>query len=158
KLAGITSQTPDPPGGVIYRKPGSQEPTGVLRDNAMGLVDRLIPAASEEEILEGVRAALAEAARNGVTSVQDMDGSDAATRRELFRIPQHLAGPGNVAWGIVLRGRLGVGKGGAQRGGGGGLGDAGGKMGGARAFGDGSLAPSPAKMYEPFLNEPGSTG
>src|SRR5262245_18785619 len=39
QLAGITAATPDPPGGVIYRKPGSQEPSGVLRDNAMGLVD-----------------------------------------------------------------------------------------------------------------------
>ena len=38
KLAGITAETPDPPGGVIYRKPGGNEPTGVLRDNAMGLV------------------------------------------------------------------------------------------------------------------------
>src|SRR5437899_6075377 len=43
KLAGITARTPDPPGGVIYRQPGSQEPSGLLRDNAMGLVDRHVP-------------------------------------------------------------------------------------------------------------------
>src|SRR5713226_8529013 len=65
KMAGITAQTPDPPGGVIYREPGSQEPTGVLRDNAMGLVDSLIPPSSDDEIAEGVRVALAEAARDG---------------------------------------------------------------------------------------------
>ena len=38
-LAGIRAETPDPPGGVIYRKPGSRQPSGVLRDNAMALVD-----------------------------------------------------------------------------------------------------------------------
>src|SRR5205814_3761179 len=50
KLAGISAQTPDPTGGVIYRKPGSKEPTGLLRDNAMELLDRLIPATSDDEI------------------------------------------------------------------------------------------------------------
>src|SRR5262249_36804739 len=39
KLAGIATRTPDPPGGVIYRRPGSQEPTGLLRHNAMRLLD-----------------------------------------------------------------------------------------------------------------------
>src|SRR5581483_8997538 len=79
QLAGITARTADPPGGVIYRKPGTQEPSGVLRDNAMDLVDRLIPPPSEAEIAEAVQAALAEARQCGVTSVQDMDGSDSAT-------------------------------------------------------------------------------
>src|SRR5262245_6928503 len=60
KLAGIATRTPDPPGGVIYRRPGSQEPTGLLRDNAMGLVDRHVPAPSDDEIAEAVRVALAE--------------------------------------------------------------------------------------------------
>src|SRR5207248_10265357 len=64
KMAGITAETPDPPGGVIYRKPGTREPSGVLRDNAMGHVERLVPASSDDEIAEAVRAARAEAARN----------------------------------------------------------------------------------------------
>ena len=42
----------------IYRKPGTKEPTGLLRDNAMGLVDRLVPATTDEEIVEAVRAGL----------------------------------------------------------------------------------------------------
>src|SRR5260370_17658863 len=49
KLAGITAETPDPPGGVIYRKPGGKEPTGLLRDNAMGLVDKQIPSPTHDE-------------------------------------------------------------------------------------------------------------
>ena len=36
KLAGITADSPEPAGGVIYRKDDSKEPTGLLRDNAMG--------------------------------------------------------------------------------------------------------------------------
>ena len=33
-LAGITADTPNPPGGTIDRKPGSQEPSGVLEEEA----------------------------------------------------------------------------------------------------------------------------
>src|SRR5579883_2360714 len=53
RLAGITAETPDPPGGVIYRKPGSRQPSGVLPDNAMSLVERHIPQPSEDEIIDG---------------------------------------------------------------------------------------------------------
>src|SRR5260370_37488815 len=68
KLAGITAETSDPPGGVIYRKPGGKEPTGLLRDNAMSLVDRHVPAPSDGEILEALRAALALARSVGATA------------------------------------------------------------------------------------------
>src|SRR5947209_13586316 len=96
KLAGITADTPDPAGGVIYRKEGSKEPSGVLRDNAMELAARLIPSPSETAIAEAVRAALAEARSVGVTSVQDMDGSDPATRARLFRLYQDLDRSGDL--------------------------------------------------------------
>ena len=52
-------------------------PSGVLSDNAMSLVGRLIPEPDDEEILEAVLAAQKHAAELGVTSVQDMDGSGA---------------------------------------------------------------------------------
>jgi len=35
ELAGITAATPDPQGGVIRRRPGTQEPDGVLEETAM---------------------------------------------------------------------------------------------------------------------------
>jgi predicted amidohydrolase YtcJ len=158
KLAGITDKTPDPVGGVIYRKPGSKEPTGLLRDNAMGLVEKLIPPPSVTEIAEAVQAALAEARAVGVTSVQDMDGSDAATRRRLFRIYQQLARSGKLTLRVDLRwpladweslARLGVREG---------FGNDWVKIGGVKGFVDGSLGSSTAKMFEPFVNEPGSTG
>jgi predicted amidohydrolase YtcJ len=158
KLAGITAQTADPAGGVIYRKPGSQEPTGVLRDNAMGLVTGLIPRPSEAEIAEAVRRALAEARREGVTSVQDMDGSGAETRRQLFRIYQQLAKAGQLTCRIDLRWPLAGWKQLAQLGAESGLGDDWVKIGGVKGFMDGSLGSSTAKMFDSFLNEPGSTG
>src|SRR5207244_7332305 len=103
KMAGITDKTPDPPGGIIYRKPGSKEPTGLLRDNAMSLVEHLIPRPSDDEIAEAVQNALAEARHVGVTSVQDMDGSDPATRTKLFRLYQQLARAGKLTVRIDLR-------------------------------------------------------
>jgi predicted amidohydrolase YtcJ len=158
KMAGITAATADPPGGVIYRKPATKEPTGVLRDNAMDLVTRLVPAPSEDEIVEAVRAALAEARREGVTSVQDMDGSGAATRRKLFRLYQQLARDGQLTVRIDLRWPLAewnqLAQVGAERG----FGDDWVKIAGLKGFVDGSLGSSTAKMFEPFLNEPGSTG
>jgi predicted amidohydrolase YtcJ len=158
QLAGITAQTPDPPGGVIVRKPDSREPAGVLRDDAMDLVTKHIPAPSEEEIIEAVRAALTEARQVGVTSVQDMDGSDRGTRQRLFRLYQRLARQRELTCRIDLRwpiadwqdlARLGV------------EADFGNdwvRIGGVKGFMDGSLGSSTAKMYEPYLNEPGSTG
>ncbi len=158
KKADVTAKTADPPGGVIYRKPGTQEPTGLLRDNAMALVDGLVPPPSETEIIEAVRAALAEARQAGVTSVQDMDGSGAATRRTLFRVYQQLARDGKLTLRIDLRWPLGEWETLAKLGAEAGFGDDWVKIGGVKGFVDGSLGSSTAKMFESFLNEPGSTG
>jgi predicted amidohydrolase YtcJ len=158
KLANITAQTPDPPGGVIYRKPGGKEPSGVLRDNAMDLVTPLIPALSDAAIVEAVRAALDEARRAGVTSVQDMDGSDPPTRRRLFRVYQQLARSGRLTARIDLRWPLAGWDELARLGAEVGLGDEWVRIGGVKGFVDGSLGSSTARMYEPYVNEPGSTG
>jgi predicted amidohydrolase YtcJ len=158
KMAGITAEKADPPGGVIYRKPGSREPSGLLRDNAMGLVDALVPAPSEGEIAEAVQAALAESRQNGVTSAQDMDGSGPATRRTLFRIYQQLARDGKLTVRIDLRWPLGEWETLAKIGAEAGFGDDWVKIGGLKGFVDGSLGSSTAKMFDPYLNEPGSTG
>jgi predicted amidohydrolase YtcJ len=46
--AGITAATPDPPGGTIVRDERTGEPTGVLKDEAMSLVFRVMPAPSPQ--------------------------------------------------------------------------------------------------------------
>jgi predicted amidohydrolase YtcJ len=68
RLAGIDRDTRDPEGGTIVRE-ASGEPTGILKDNAEDLVARVIPEASREMNLRAARAALAEAARRGVTTI-----------------------------------------------------------------------------------------
>jgi predicted amidohydrolase YtcJ len=124
----------------------------------MDLVDKLVPPASESEIIQAVRAALAEAREAGVTSVQDMDGSDRATRRRLFRLYQQLARAGKLTLRVDLRWPLAEWQSLAVLGLESGFGDDYVRLGGVKGFVDGSLGSSTAKMYEPFVNEPGSTG
>src|SRR6185436_17744668 len=71
RMAGVTKETKDPPGGTIVRD-ASGEPTGVLKDDAQSLIYKVIPEASEAERDDALKAALAEAARRGVTSIQDI--------------------------------------------------------------------------------------
>jgi predicted amidohydrolase YtcJ len=158
KLAGITAATPNPKGGEIVRKPNSNEPAGVLRDNAMDLLDKVIPPPSEAEIVEGVRAALAECRKYGVTSVQDMDGSDANTRKMLLRLLQQMARNGQLTLRVDFRWPLAAWKELATLGVEGNFGNDYVRVGGIKGFVDGSIGSSTAKMFEPFLNEPDSTG
>jgi len=157
-MAGITANTPDPPGGVIYRKPGTKEPTGLLRDRAMGMVAGLIPPPSDADILAGVQAALGECKKVGITSVQDMEGSGAATRKSYFALLQRLAKAGNLTlririyWPLAAFNQL------AQLGVLLGFGDLWVSIGALKDFIDGSLGSSTAKFFEPYVNEPGSTG
>src|SRR5262249_9239459 len=90
KLAGVTRETPDPPGGTIVRD-ASGEPTGVLKDAAMSYVYKVIPNPSEEVIAEAVRAAMRYAAENGVTSVQDMSAAP-----DVFAVYQKLLANGEL--------------------------------------------------------------
>src|SRR3712207_4043687 len=76
KLAGVTRDTQDPPGGQIVRDPKTGEPTGVLKDAAQSFVWKVFPEPSFEEKLEAARAATAHAAAHGVTSVQDMSAGN----------------------------------------------------------------------------------
>ena len=55
EMAGITAETPDPPGGTIDRDADGR-PTGVLKESAQGLVSRLIPGLGPEQQREGIRA------------------------------------------------------------------------------------------------------
>jgi predicted amidohydrolase YtcJ len=72
RKAGITKDTPDPPGGLIVRDKSTGEPTGVLKDAAVGLVSKVIPEPTEPQMSEALDAAMKEAAAHGVTSVADI--------------------------------------------------------------------------------------
>ncbi len=72
RIAGITAQTPDPPGGVIVRDEHGN-PTGALKDAAKDFVIKVIPPLSHDQRMQQARRALAYAASLGVTSVQEMN-------------------------------------------------------------------------------------
>ncbi len=71
KLAGVDKNTKDVPGGVVVRD-ADGNPTGIFKDAAKGLIERVQPHPSMEHIFSAILAAQKLAAENGVTSVQDM--------------------------------------------------------------------------------------
>ena len=75
EAASITRATVDVQGGAINRD-AAGEPTGVLKDNAMGLVDRVVPPPSEEMSLRALDAAMRYVAARGVTSIHHMGSFD----------------------------------------------------------------------------------
>ena len=157
KLAGITAATKETAGGVIYRL-ADGSPSGVLKDNAMNLVEKLIPAPTADEIMEAIRAALVEARRLGVTSVQDLDGSPSATRRKLFHVYQQLARNGQLTCRVDLRWPIANQKELLDLGAEAELGGDYIRIGGVKGFMDGSLGSSTAKMFEPFDMDKENTG
>ena len=75
QLAGITRRTPNPKNGVVVKDPKTGEPTGVLKEAAMSLVSKVIPEPSRDDRRLALRAAVEQAHRFGVTSVQNAHGS-----------------------------------------------------------------------------------
>lgn len=69
-LAGITAETADPPGGVIVRDSAGQ-PTGLLQETAMGLLNRALPEVSDDEMANAIRAANQHQLALGITSATD---------------------------------------------------------------------------------------
>ena len=147
RLAGITAQTPDPPGGTIVHD-ALGNPTGALKDAAMDPIYKVIPPLSHDRRVKVVKRALAYAASVGVTSVQHMETSyaDIAVYSELLR-------RGELTTRIYVaplithvddQVKLGIGHafGGPYL-----------RIGALKAYADGSLGSGTAYFYEPFLNQ-----
>src|SRR5690349_5004360 len=87
EIAGINRNTKVPPGGEM-KKDAKGEYTGVLKDGAMSLVDKVIPDPSEKELDEYLHAAMEHALENGVTQVHDVSSyggwTDLATYRRNY--------------------------------------------------------------------------
>lgn len=82
KAAGITRATKSPDNGIIVKDPRTGEPTGALKEAAMALMSAAAPQPTDEDRLAAIRAAIDEAHRFGITSVQDAGG--AAADLELY--------------------------------------------------------------------------
>jgi predicted amidohydrolase YtcJ len=150
--AGITEATPDPPGGTIVRD-ARGVPTGVLKDAAMGPVQRVIPKMSREQRLRVVRSALQHAASVGVTSVQDMNPSyddvsvyaELAGRGELTT--RIYAAPMETDW--YDQAKIGVRRA---------FGSTALRIGAVKGYADGSLGATTAYFFEPYTDAPQTRG
>jgi predicted amidohydrolase YtcJ len=70
-LAGISIETPDPPGGLIDRELNTGEPSGLLFGMNSYINEQVIPPLSEEELRRGLKLANQSFLSSGITSVQD---------------------------------------------------------------------------------------
>ncbi len=75
EAAGITGKTQMPQGGAIDLD-ANGEPTGILRESAKDLVEKVIPLPTTEERRRADELAIADALAHGVTSVQDLSTWD----------------------------------------------------------------------------------
>ncbi|MCS7052216.1 MAG: amidohydrolase [Ignavibacterium sp.] len=144
KLAGITKDTQSPEGGLILKDPLTGEPTGLLKDNAMDLVFKIIPPPTDDEYYESLKAALNEAKKYGVTSVQDI--SFPAALKAFNRAKQE----GILTCRIFIRWPISDYKYLVENGIKAGYGDDLIRMGSLKAFVDGSLGSSTAWFFEKY--------
>ncbi len=152
ELAGITKNTPDPDGGLIERDPETGEPTGILKDNAMDLVFKVIPPPSLEENIESTLRALEEARKLGITSVQDMTQPDELEAYKQVMINGELTCRIYSVWPIdkyeeIVRAGVTVGNEDGMI-----------KRGGLKGYADGSLGASTAWFFEPYFQDPSNYG
>jgi predicted amidohydrolase YtcJ len=151
KLARITRETPDPPGGVIVRD-GAGEPTGILKDAAMDAIWVVRPARTLAEVTEALRAAMRHAGKNGVTSVQDLPGNSRDLEAwETLRAGGELAvrvsyRPPLAQWRKARDKRAEMDN------------DEWLRIGGVKGFADGSLGSGTALFFEPYDDDPGNRG
>ena len=110
ELARITSGTAEPSGGRIL-KLASGSPSGVFVDNAEGLIDRAIPAATHEQTRTAILAAIRECNRWGLTGIHDpgADPKTVAIYEELARAGKYdlrnyvmLSDPGEPTAAVTL--------------------------------------------------------
>ncbi|MGH9702931.1 MAG: amidohydrolase, partial [Candidatus Acidiferrales bacterium] len=71
KLAGITRDTPNPPGGVISKDEKTGDLTGELIDSASAFTGKFMPRSTDEEKLENLRRAQKLLNSVGLTGVRD---------------------------------------------------------------------------------------
>jgi len=150
--AGVTERTPDPPGGVIVRD-AKGNPTGVLKDAAMGFVTRVIPNKTPDERLRAVKRAMEHAASLGVTSVQDMNPSydDVAVYAEIANRGEMTvriyAAP--METGFYDQAKIGIHRS---------FGSSWLRLGAVKGYADGSLGSTTAYFFQPYTDAPNTRG
>jgi len=152
RLAGVTKETQDPPGGTIVRDPKTGTPTGILKDAAQDLVYSRIPKPSDADYDDALRAALGEAARVGVTSIQDI------TSWDQYGVYQRFRDAGRLTVRVDARTPMREWKRQADLVARQGRGDSWLRLGGLKAFMDGSLGSTTALFFDPYNDAPNTRG
>jgi len=160
KLAGVTRATPDPVGGVIVRD-AAGEPTGIFKDAAQNLIGRAIPRPTEAAMTEALHAALAEAARVGLTSIHSITVDGDSWNGSFTGEIQLLRRAELEGWLtcrmyeiVPITDWAKLRDAGLEHN----MGDDFIKLGAVKGFADGSLGSATAWMYEPFADDPGNRG
>lgn len=153
RAAKITSATKDIRGGVIVRDPRTGEPTGILKDEAMGPVLRAIPEPTAAQRDAALRRALAFAASKGVTAFAhvSVDPADLGT---YLRAKQAGALTARAALYFPLETWRAVADTVARLG----RGDDWVWIGGVKGYVDGSLGSTTALFYSPYNDDPRTSG
>lgn len=151
RMAGVTKDTKDVPGGVIVRD-ANGEPTGIFKDGAMDLINRVIPDPSFEEKLEMAQAASDHVVSLGVTSVQDMSaGTSVGVYQELLRrgtLKNRLYGCSPLAdYSRWTRTGLHYAFGSPML-----------RVGCLKGYADGSLGSTTAWFFKPYMDAPETSG
>ena len=152
EIAGITKNTPSPEGGEILKDRRTGEPTGILKDAAMGLVMKHIPEPSLKAKLKAAQIALGRAVECGVTSVHDMAyAGNIEVYQELLkedRLTSRLCVYISIEeMDLYQKLRLSIPAENTFL-----------KIGGLKGFVDGSLGSSTALFFEPYADDPDKTG
>ena len=152
KLAGVDRNTPDPAGGVIVRD-AQGNPTGVFKDNATKLIDRVIPPTSDgdadEAVLQGIRHGLSK----GVAHIHNPE-IDWNTWGPLRRLHARKALDMRFYAFVPLVDWEKMAKIVAEEG----RGDDWLRWGGVKALTDGSLGSRTAVFYDDYTDAPGQRG
>ncbi len=152
ELAGVSMATRVPFGGEVVYDAATRRPTGILKDEAMGLVSRVIPDPSADEMDRALDAAVQHALSQGVTQTHHMgtwaDLEALRRAREAGRLKMRVYAAVPIATWERLREYVEAN----------GRGDDRLWWGGLKGFVDGSLGSTTAWFYEPYADEPGTSG
>lgn len=155
RLAGVTAETPDPPGGRIARDPITGEPIGILSESAVQLVQRVVPSPTLSQAVAAMREAQPLAWAAGLTSIHEIHDTDDMMAFRAFQALRRAGELGLRVYQHVPASRL---EAFIQAGVQSGFGDEWVRIGGVKFFIDGALGSRTADMLEPYIGEPDNRG
>ena len=163
RAVGLTAAATSAPGGEIVRG-ATGAPTGLLKDNAMALVDAKMPLPAAETLDRSLQAAMAFVNAQGVTSVHQMGAGNPAASWDAVDAFARARTAGTLTTRIYAAvpldtwERLAAAIRARTYGGPDGRGDAWLRVGNLKGFVDGSLGSHTAAMFEPFTDAPNDRG